>query len=1049
MARGGSAPGPQPIDYELMPYPLTGGVDTKFHGLTLPAPKLQTCENAYVDQTGSIQRRWGTRSFPVLDMGGNTISDFIGASASYQGRVVSFTPSKLYDYSAAASRWVDAGRATSWRLRARTIDAGDITMVQGGAKDMACGQGNYRCYAYEYFETSGANIITRVAVTLVDTTGIRYTTNKVLATSTAAAAKASGVRIVAHGALFYVIYWDVNTAANLKCFIIDTTSASTITSSLAASATTLAANLSPVLGTYAAIDVCDDLWHGPFVAYRSTAVDGGGFKIVKTGFVTTAGALTGTNDITGAGADCSTIAVAAVNLGVNLTLLGVVLSLGTAPNDIFARLVRYNGSAWTTIATSTAMDTALTTAATRAVACIFESATTLRVFYDNDVNVTYPCIRQGTFNTSGTIAPQVERLNRSYLASRPFTGLDGSIYYWVKNEEPTTVQPTLFLMKSDGTLAGVANQGIAVLPALQPFSIGHVPVDSSQKSFSLMCDYLTRIGTDGVGSTEAFRELIVDMSHVDSHVCVEDGTTLIVPSAVLQQYDGVSCTEVGFLTYVDTQNRVDLGAAASSNGAGSLTNAAGTIYSYRVVPEWTNAQGEREQGTDNGPKATAAFALNDDTVTFTIDCVPWTLKQSAKGNTRRQNLVFAVYRTLANPTADSPHYRVGTVQNDPTLDRVTFVDLMSDAVAATQEQLYADAELDAVAPPPGHIVASGNGRVLVAGLADDPCKAVYSKQRGHGQALSFSDILEIQLPSATGAITGAAILNDSVVLFTERASYRVNGSGVNNTGTAGGFTDPILIATNDGAVGPRGVVVTPDGVMFESTARGISLVPLGMGSVQYVGAPLEKLSDSGPCTGAVVVPELQQVRFSFAGTTYVYDYYHRQWYVFGIFSPGPGCVWNGAHVANGAYDDPTIWTDGFDGAAGSDYIMKLVLGFVTAPTARRSDIAVRALGLTGVSLAAHALEVKVRYDLGAFSGDVAAVQVSAAGVLEPKWRLARQRCSSIEVTIRDAIPDPDHPDTDIVEATAGMKLNELVFEMGLVTSHIGRNVAGAGGAQSQ
>jgi hypothetical protein len=1030
MARSGSKYAPW--DYEPVPYPLTGGVDTKFHGIALPPPKLQTCENAYVDQTGSIQRRFGRAALSTLDTAGATITGWL-ASASYQGRLLGFTGTKLYDYSAATSRWIDAGRCTSWRVRTTPVDAGDIGTTIGGARDMAViDAGGFRCYAYEYYEPSGVNYISRVAVTLVDASGIRYTTNKVLATSTAAAARAASVRVVAHGALFYVVYWDTNTAADLKCFIIDTTSAATITASLAASATTLASNLGLNLATYAPIDVCENIWHGPFVCYRSTVAN-----TINLGHITSAGALTHTTTASSGAADCVNIGCDVTVLGANNVLHGVVFTLGTAPNDVYSLLRQYTGAAWVVTASSGAMDTAIGGAGVRAVACTFDSATKLRVFYDNDLNVTYPCIRQGTFTTAGVIDPRVEMLPRSYLASRPFTGADGSVYFWCVNE-PLTRQPTLFLMKTDGTLAGVANQGIAVVSGLQPYGMGHVPSSLSGASFSLACGYFTAFGTNGVGTTTALKEVIVDMTHADSHVAVEDGSCLYIPSAVLQSYDGVSCTEVGFLQYVDTQNRILLDAAASSNGAGSLNagGAAGTLYAYRVVPEWTNAQGEREQGTDSGPKVTAAFALNDDTVTFTIDCIPWTLKQAPKSTPRRTQITFAIYRTLKNPSADSPHYRVGTVQNIPALDTVTFVDTMSDAVAATQEQLKFDVELDAVAPAPGHIVAAGNGRVFVAGLPDDPNLVMYSKTRGHGEPLTFNDALLIQFPTSTGPIRALAVMNDSLIAFCERAIYRVNGNGTNNTGTVGGFTEPVLVATNDGAVGPRGCLVTPGGIMFDSSTRGISLMPPSLGGTAYIGAPLEKLTDPGACTGAVVVPELQQVRFSFASVTYVYDYYHSQWYVFTHGSDGPTCVWGGDHVGVDGplvVDDATAWTD-----AGTSYTMELTLGFVTGPQAKRSDLAIRSIGLTGVSLAAHALSVYLRYDLGAVLETVIETTIVGAGVLEPRWRIGQQHCSSLEVTIRDALLDVYG--ADVVAATAGMKLNELVFELGVKTPGLGRDV---------
>lgn len=1000
-----------PIKLETVSYPLTGGVDTKVHALTLPPPKLQVVENAYVDQTGSVQRRFGRAALTSLNQSAGTVTEWV-ATATCQSRLLGFTNSKLYDYSEADSRWSDRGRANSYRIRARQVDApAPQAPATGAAMDMAV-LGSYRLYAYDYYPGSTAvNPIT--AFTLVDSDGNVLAGRQTL--QTASAANTSFVKVVAHGTRFYIVYRDTVTVANLKCFIIDTTSAATIATSLAGAATNVATNLNGVF------DVASHITNGPFVCYCDTTVAPGRLTL---GFISTAGALT--DSTTSVTADVA-VMVSVATIG-SAAVYGIAYSVSGA-TDVYAQLKEFTTGTWSTLATSAAIASGLADDV-RQIQCCWDNSAKLRIYFTAAIG-TYPCVRQATFTTGSVLeaAPTTPTLVHSQMAARPFLNPDQEPCYWVfGGEEGDTAQPTLYLMKYDGTLLGWANQGVAILPSYDlNAAIQHVA--SSNNTYSFLCAHFASISTFqaegavlvGSQSSIAMREVIVDFAHDQSHVTVEDGRCVHLPGGMLQQYDGIGCTEAGFLRFVDTA-RVTLAATA---GSGSLT--IGADYSYMIVPEWTNAQGEREQGTNNGSKTITN--ITDDTVLVTVDSIPWTLKKSP-----RTNLSFAVYRTLADPTADSPFYRVGVFENEPDEESpAAFEDTMSDAIAATQEQFRYTAELDHIAPPAGHIVTAGNGRVFVAGFADQPNTVLYSKTRSNGEALAFNDALTIQVPASKGPIAALAVHNESLIIYCERAIYRVNGPGLGNGGTTGGFTDPVLIASDTSAIGPRSVVTGPMGVMFDSPT-GKHLLDHSFG-VKYIGAPLEKLTDPGTCTGATVVPELHQVRFSYAATTDVYDYYHGQWYVFTHASDGPTCVWNGVHAAIAGdeivYDSASAWTD-----AGDTYAVTVTLGWMRGSSTLLTDLRVRRVGVVGQSLAAHNLSVMIAYDQETVVSQAIDTVFTEAGSLAEVWRLRKQLCSQIEITIRDAFINVY--DADVVEPTAGFRLNEVVFEIGLRGTHVSR-----------
>jgi hypothetical protein len=209
-------------------------------------------------------------------------------------------------------------------------------------------------------------------------------------------------------------------------------------------------------------------------------------------------------------------------------------------------------------------------------------------------------------------------------------------------------------------------------------------------------------------------------------------------------------------------------------------------------------------------------------------------------------------------------------------------------------------------------------------------------------------------------------------------------------------------------------------------------------TVEDIGLPLAKLADPGACTGACLIPDLQQVRFSYATTTHVYDYYHQQWYVFTHGSAGPTCVWTDKHTAadvTAVYDDTAVFTD-----AGDPYAVTLTLGWMHASSSLFSDLTVRHIALTGEALAQSYLTIYISQDQVVTPTQTIEGQFATAKPIKVKWRVKKQLCSQIEITIRDAVLDVYL--ADVVFNTAGWRLNELAFELGLRTPRLGRTAAG-------
>lgn len=1012
----------RPIQLEAAPYKLSAGVETKVHGLALPPPKLQQCENAYIDESGSIQRRFGRNVLENLTTLETPIVDPFVALGKHQERLLGFTKDKLYDYGEPDGRWADRGRCVSWVQEMRPVESVTTNWSSPRLKDMAI-IGPYRCFVYDYYDNASTGT---VAFTLVDEKGTRYAANQILGKWSSIYLEGAP-KVVAFNQAFYIVYHDNRVGANaLQCFRIDMRYPSTIAASLVAAPT----NLANDLATNGALDMDVHPTYGPQVTYVTTAANQ-----VKMAFINNAGTLTFPNLVPIAG---SAFAMA-VAPPANGNFIAFGYRNNAAVNNIFVQIWTFNGAAWAVVSVSPALDNALTLQL-GPMALWWDSATVLRVFY-GDLGPTYPCVRQALYTTGGAVTMRVQKLPRACLAAKPFREVEtGTLYMPVILEQYAPIgvdlkvtTPELFIMTFDGKLTGAMSPGIAAMD-FALFNIGLGPHtlcrvvrgELGENDYHFLTDQFSRLVSTGFavgsGSLTVMAEAII-RAHPDpeTHCMVENNECTYICGGMLQQYDGVGVTEVNFRQPLNSLRATVVGFA----GSGAMLSGQ---YSYQFIPEWINAQGVREQGTNLGTVlVTLAGGMN--CARITLDGMPFTLKQKAYG---RPNMVIAVYRSLVGTVFKATHYRTGQIENDPTLDRLPmFTDNNPDSYTKVQETCYLDSGVVDNVPPGagGHIITAGNGRVFVAGYPDDPNLIFYSKQRGKDEGLAFNEALTIYAPKAIGKIMALGVLNESLVILGEHGIARTNGDGLNNTGTSGGFLDPVGVQSDAGSLGMRSTVVTPGGVLFESRKGKMLLSPSFQ--VQYIGSPLEKLPPpTGPCTGAVIIPQLQQSRHSYADVTHVYDYFHGQWYVFTHGSDGPTTVWGELHTAISSgvvFDDQDAFDD-----AGTSYHVTLELAWFHSD-ALFADLMVRKIALTGYGLETAFLYVTIANNQLGWHQDI--LRTLPTGPIQLSWRLERRVLSQILITIRDAWFDAGLP---VTIPGKGWRLNELTFEIGKRTPMLGR-----------
>ena len=518
----------------------------------------------------------------------------------------------------------------------------------------------------------------------------------------------------------------------------------------------------------------------------------------------------------------------------------------------------------------------------------------------------------------------------------------------------------------------------------------------------------------------------------------EIGGSLVLGGGLLSAYDGIGLTELGFFAWPDE-------CAVSLGGGGGLS--AGS-YQWVAVYEWTDNNGFVHRSAASLPAT--ATATSGQSATVTVSTLSITSKQA------RAPVQIVVYRTLANGTV---FYRASSL-TAPTLNSVsaytvTFSDTVSDATLASRPLLYTTGGVVENIPPGA---SSGltihRGRLwAVDGL--NPLRLWYSRQVASGAPVEFSDVLALDVDSRGGDVVALGSLDDKLVVFKRTQIFVVSGQGPDSTGSQNDFSDAVLVTSDVGCVDARSLVVTPSGLVFQST-KGIYLLDRSL-AVSYIGADVEAYNGATVESGQLI-PTANQVRFVLStGVALVLDFYVGQWSVFTNHPAVDSVVWldrfcyvradgvvmredASRHDDAGAYV-PLKVTTGWLAFAGDAGVYAAAAGN-RAPAALQLYQRARRLLVLGEYSSPHRLRVQVSFDYApAVEQDVVVTpndpgsygSSSPYGSESPyggtwlpyQWRvdLARQKCQALKVSISEQ--------RIAGEVGEGLSLSALSIELGL------------------
>lgn len=473
-----------------------------------------------------------------------------------------------------------------------------------------------------------------------------------------------------------------------------------------------------------------------------------------------------------------------------------------------------------------------------------ESSDTVRAFYTiPNASTHLYSVKTNTFDGSaGTASTFLKSVG---VVTQVFT-VGTTSYLGVLHE--SELQSTVFIVDYSGN----------VVSKIQPGTAG-----THSALWSPVSVYNSRFSVNVKGPLQSVSGVLfsrlgigqVTVSSLDIIDSTRFRDNLVIASGILSIYDSAQVVEQGFHLFPEN---ISLGQSASG---GSMSN--GT-YQVAVVFTWTDNEGNIHRSAPSVAESiTVSGGGASQKITVTVPTLHLTQKTDVRIEVfRTENAGSIFYK--ATPT-NSP------TLNDTTVDTLTIDLTVDDSSLVGNELLYTTGGvLDNISPASTNICETHNDRVFIARGSS----VFYSKSSNN--PVNFNEGLEIKVDPRGGDITRLESLDANLVIFKRDNIYVSTGSPANDLGQNSTITDPELISTDVGCIGFS--VLGPEGIYFES-AKGIYLLTRGL-QVVYIGANVEDSTLDIPLTSAVLVDDVNEIRFSTADNILVYNYYFKQWSVF-------------------------------------------------------------------------------------------------------------------------------------------------------------------------
>ena len=634
----------------------------------------------------------------------------------------------------------------------------------------------------------------------------------------------------------------------------------------------------------------------------------------------------------------------------------------------------------------------------------------------NTKHQTFHITLSDVFNTSGiTIDSAISRAYyHTSVVSKSFI-YNNTVNYVISYD--SALQGTYFLVNFDGVVIARLFTQLAGGTPTKSNSISKFSIDSTKTDNTYSIGLLRKtkiLASSGTytSTTSVFTEKVRFTPYsIDSKTVAR---VLSIAGGYIKNYDGSNTiVEQGFHLYPET-------VSITEGGTGVVTTGS---HVYKFVWEWTDNNGQIVRSQTSLPTTIVNTASKQNTIV--VKSLPVTSKSTLNGNTRTAP-VLAVYRTLAGGTT---YYRVNQdpsefVYNNSTVETLTYVDNKTDAQISSNAVIYTTGGVfDNIAAPSANLLTLMKNRVVIAGFDTDPNTVYVSKEKESGLSVEFSNELAIQIDSLGGNITALAGLDDKILIFKKSLIYYIAGQGPDKIGN-GSFTIPQLVSADTGTTNPQSIVLTADGIMFQSP-KGIMLVDRQL-NTSYIGAAVKDYENQ-IITSAANIPDLNRVSFTMASGDGLY--YNTMFKTWTTFSNLPGNASLGTQdtlyiagtkgVANSAEDIYYDWDN-------EAIISTIKTAWISVAGLEGFQRVYSILLLGDNQLNVDRLKMNVYYDFRSFQGEQLSIQPALDittygsgtgtygsegpfggnndGTAQFVARPRQQKCSSIQIEIMDEFP---------------------------------------------
>ena len=494
---------------------------------------------------------------------------------------------------------------------------------------------------------------------------------------------------------------------------------------------------------------------------------------------------------------------------------------------------------------------------------------------------------------------------------------------------------------------------------------------------------------------------------------LEARDSLYLGGGFLWEYSGDRFKEHGFFTGTEI-----IGVFTRKNG-----NLSAGVYHFIVVLEWTAPNGDVHRSAPS-EISEGTTALAGDSYTLLIHTPQLSYKNPSFG---LPNTKVVVYRTTAGQ---------GLFSRDVVTDLDTSAWQMNISYAGstddelmTYERIYTSGNRYANITPPSVVDLALHGDRIMAATTDRD--VWFTKPHLLGIGPEFSDINTIAPLDRADEITAIASNMESLVIFTENNGYYVAGSGPNENGTAGAFSEPRLFSSGMGVTSGSPHLAFPDGILVISNG---SLYVVGRNlSLTYIGGAVKNLEPLDVkamllrddrkeieivLKGAIGKLEILKFNTLYQQLTTVYDAQIQD------YAAGAVLVGNAPHYFS---------TMGIELVENTDFIddtdqdtlpvtMSIKTAWIKLGLLQQLQRAYRLLLYIDV-VTPHTLNVAISYDYDETVVETKTIALTSVGPEFLRFRLDQQKCRAIMVRIYDS-------DTSGVSREA-FKLNGVALELGL------------------